>query len=843
MTDVLRVRQQQKEPLTRGSWVRMRRNDEYRDDLAQVTEIVDDGARARVRLIPRLRIFTRQSNTQGRAVRPPAKLFNPEELRRLGEDCAGYRTHTGGEGYQYDGNLCEDGCLVKTVAVRGLRHGPEITPTLPELERFKAGLGKGQDLLSAASLKETKRRYIVGDLVQVTDGDLKGLLGHITDMRTDGSSCTILPKHSHLTDELEISTDLLAKSFKLGDHVKVIGGTQHLGETGMIMAIDGADQGSLKESQRTVLTSDTIVHVFCDLSRNEIEVRAGNLQECADVSVGLERLGDYELYDMVDLVALNGSNVGVVIKVEHSSFKLLTTSNAIESIEMARMGRKRSSRGRVALDMNNSRIELESPVKVMEGPFKGRNGLVKHVFKSFVFVHCAEIRANAGLCCARSRECQLQSNAAKPTVHGELDIGGTAAESQNIGNTFVPQSPSQLKGDGLSGIMPPPPAFGGGGGFGGGGAMDGGRGKGGFDGGRGKGGRGKGGKGKGGKGGDPLVGQLVSVTTGAFKGHTGLVKSVSNDGNSARVELQGVQKIISVKREGLMLKGGQGRSTGRGGGAMGYRDGGATPGYNAGGRTPTHFGACATPLRNDGFRTPMHGADDFSRTPLHGGLGNQTPLHGSQTPLHGSQTPLHGSQTPGSHTPLHDGSRTPAHQTSVWDPTAPNTPLHRPMTPSYTDSFENQWASMGCGGGSSSEPSFGTGGYGGADSSFAAAPPAAAAAAAASGKSDTQLLLEHVVVSVVGGDAAGGRGTIVEISPDDSYQVQLEGGAKRTRVTRAQLEVVRPAKKDKVLIVRGEHKGTRGVLIGIDGQDGIVKMQNSDIKILDLDLVAKYDDL
>ena len=46
-----------------------------------------------------------------------------------------------------------------------------------------------------------------------------------------------------------------------------------------------------------------------------------------------------------------------------------------------------------------------------------------------------------------------------------------------------------------------------------------------------------------------------------------------------------------------------------------------------------------------------------------------------------------------------------------------------------------------------------------------------------------------------------------------------------------------------MLIVRGEHKGTRGVLIGIDGQDGIVKMQNSDIKILDLDLVAKYDDL
>jgi len=54
------------------------------------------------------------------------------------------------------------------------------------------------------------------------------------------------------------------------------------------------------------------------------------------------------------------------------------------------------------------------------------------------------------------------------------------------------------------------------------------------------------------------------------------------------------------------------------------------------------------------------------------------------------------------------------------------------------------------------------------------------------------------------------------------------------------LEPVTPAKKDKIKIIRGEFKGHTGSLIGIDGSDGIVKMEiNLDIKILRLDFLAK----
>ena len=72
MTDVLRIRTVQKEKLVRGSWARMRRNDDYKDDLAQVIDIEPDGARARIRIIPRLKIYTAKADddAQARKTRP-----------------------------------------------------------------------------------------------------------------------------------------------------------------------------------------------------------------------------------------------------------------------------------------------------------------------------------------------------------------------------------------------------------------------------------------------------------------------------------------------------------------------------------------------------------------------------------------------------------------------------------------------------------------------------------------------------------------------------------------------------------------------------------------------------
>ena len=89
----------------------------------------------------------------------------------------------------------------------------------------------------------------------------------------------------------------------------------------------------------------------------------------------------------------------------------------------------------------------------------------------------------------------------------------------------------------------------------------------------------------------------------------------------------------------------------------------------------------------------------------------------------------------------------------------------------------------------------------------------------------------------------GRKGVISEVRSGPTYMIALNDGGGTVSISRDELEVVRPAKKDRLIILKGDLAGSTGILIGIDGADGIVKMfSNSDIKILDLDFCAKLAD-
>jgi transcription elongation factor SPT5 len=71
-------------------------------------------------------------------------------------------------------------------------------------------------------------------------------------------------------------------------------------------------------------------------------------------------------------------------------------------------------------------------------------------------------------------------------------------------------------------------------------------------------------------------------------------------------------------------------------------------------------------------------------------------------------------------------------------------------------------------------------------------------------------------------------------------QVKLHDGGE-TLVPSEDLEAVLAQKNSSVMILQGELKGNTGKLIGIDGRDGIVKMDmNQDIKIVDMPSLAVY---
>lgn len=77
---------------------------------------------------------------------------------------------------------------------------------------------------------------------------------------------------------------------------------------------------------------------------------------------------------------------------------------------------------------------------------------------------------------------------------------------------------------------------------------------------------------------------------------------------------------------------------------------------------------------------------------------------------------------------------------------------------------------------------------------------------------------------------------------DGSCRVALgpSGDGDIVTVNQAEMELVLPKKTDKIKIVSGEYRGFTGKLMGIDGADGIVKLDETlDIKILDMSSLSK----
>jgi len=86
----------------------------------------------------------------------------------------------------------------------------------------------------------------------------------------------------------------------------------------------------------------------------------------------------------------------------------------------------------------------------------------------------------------------------------------------------------------------------------------------------------------------------------------------------------------------------------------------------------------------------------------------------------------------------------------------------------------------------------------------------------------------------------GRKGTLIG---NKGVLYSIDVGGDVVSASRDDLEIIRPTKKDRLIILKGELAGLTGTLIGIDGVDGIVKMAaNSDIKILDLESCAKMAD-
>ncbi|KAK6465134.1 hypothetical protein DFJ63DRAFT_316295 [Scheffersomyces coipomensis] len=370
-----------------GIYVRITRG-KYKGDLATVDNLSENGLDVRCKLVPRLDYgrndeFDRDGKRIRSKVRPLPRLFSEQEARTYdGESLQPGRV---ARNFIYKGEEYDEGFLLKDFKIQFIQT-KDVHPTLEELDRFQNNEEDGIDLTAiATSLKnknqtEGKSSFQPGDKVEIRRGELaktvglvvEGALNEITISVTDSGD----PNFDN--EKLTVPAADLRKIFNEGDHVRVVEG-KHFDETGLVIKIDG----------------DSVILVS-DQTKEDVRVFANYLVKATDATSTMNAINSK--YDIKDLVQLNVSSVGVIVRAERSFYQVLTSDGRLVDIKPSGISAKLelSRREQVATDKNGFTISVGDTVKEVLGD-KKREGVILHIYKNSLFISSREILENLGV--------------------------------------------------------------------------------------------------------------------------------------------------------------------------------------------------------------------------------------------------------------------------------------------------------------------------------------------------------------------------------------------------------------------------------------------------------------
>uniref|UniRef100_A0A3Q1EY02 Transcription elongation factor SPT5 n=1 Tax=Acanthochromis polyacanthus TaxID=80966 RepID=A0A3Q1EY02_9TELE len=627
--------------------------------------------------------------------------------------------------------------------------------------------------------KEREHNLQAGDNVEVCEGELINLQGKI--LSVDGNKITIMPKHEDLKlqDPLEFPAHELRKYFRMGDHVKVIAG-RYEGDTGLIVRVE-----------------ENFVILFSDLTMHELKVLPRDLQLCSETASGVDAGGQHE---WGELVQLDPQTVGVIVRLERETFQVLNMHGKVLTVRHQAVNRRKDNRFAVALDSEQNNIHVKDIVKVIDGPhsLQGREGEIRHLFRGFAFLHCKKLVENGGMFVCKTRHLVLAGGSKlQPRDVTNFTVGGFAPMSPRISSPMHHGGGAQQRGGG-----------GGGGGMG--------RGRGRRD--------------------NELIGQTVRISQGPYK-YIGVVKDATE--STARVELHSTCQTISVDRQRLTTS-----RTPHYGSQTPLHDGSRTPGQS-GAWDPSNPN---TPSNEEEYDFPYD--DEPSPSPQgYGGTPNpQTPGY-PEVPSP-QVNPQYNPQTPG----------TPAYNTEQYSPYAAPSPQGSyqpsPSPQSYHQVAPSPVGYQNTHSPASYHPTPSPMAYQASPSpspvGYSPMTPGAPSPGGYNphtpgsnieqGSSDwvTTDILVRVKDSFM--DLMGQTGVIRSFLQGGMCSVFMQESEKVVSVSSDHLEPVTPTKNNKVKVILGEDREATGILLSIDGDDGIVRMELDDqLKILNLRFLGRLE--
>ena len=420
MPDLLRVRKT--ETVEVGKYVRVKRA-KYAGDLAQVADVMENGLEVELKLVPRLDYgatddadaHKRKRPNAGPSKtaitgRPPARLFNETEAqKRLGkylQQGSSFAT----KDFTFMGDSYVNGFLIKTFKIQHLET-EDVNPTLEEVSIFQEG-GEDNGVFNLQALqtarKQQKSTYLVGDKVEVWQGEQQGAAGTV--ISTQGDIVSLRVSGGSLRGQtIEAPSNILRKYFQVGNHVVVISGS-YAGASGFVERI-----------------KDERVSIITDSNQEELTVFSRDLREASE-STGMLPVTQSKSYDVYDLVRMDNATIGVIVKTDRDGLRVLDQYGNVQTKPRSgiqqTLDRKRFD---VSVDRDGAEIRNDDSVKEVVGP--QRQGIVMHMNRGYLFIKDRSRIENAGMFVARNNNVvsmAAQRNGANGMQNGAARANGTA---------------------------------------------------------------------------------------------------------------------------------------------------------------------------------------------------------------------------------------------------------------------------------------------------------------------------------------------------------------------------------------------------------------------------------
>ena len=278
----------------------------------------------------------------------------------------------------------------------------------------------GDELTGEALIKNTfmangsTSEFSKGDKIRVIAGDLNGISGKVVSMEIDTGFINFIPIGIEgFTNELRLEVKNVVKYFEPGDYVRVIDG-KYRGETGLVISSTTTDEGVV------------FSNIALTQSHREIKVRANNLKIKTEIEQNAAHGNSAYFMDKAkpapytagDLISYdNNKHVGVVLSVDSmggpgsDSIRLISEDGSVTIIRGNQVSKRFDQRDlktkQQSVDAKRNTIYHNNVVKIINGVYQGRKGVIKYLHKDVVFLWDKAFQQTNGLFVEKTRNVEI----------------------------------------------------------------------------------------------------------------------------------------------------------------------------------------------------------------------------------------------------------------------------------------------------------------------------------------------------------------------------------------------------------------------------------------------------